>query len=180
MSNLRKKYIVNKKFQLRTTFSIIGLIFVILALLVTLAGINLLHVNDRITNMLEITKTISDVIAAPTPGVSVAEYNSTYAPMQKMIDQNKLNLDKMLFYDKILISIIIAVVFFQGFILFYILIRQTHRIAGPIYVMTNYMRQIIDGRIPEHIRALRKSDFFQDSYDVFREMVHVLREREKK
>ena len=179
MSNMRKKYVVNKKFQLRTTFSVIGVIFVVLALLVALAGINLLDVNKRISNMIEINKAIADTLAAPTPDASVAEYQN-YVRMQNLHDQNKKNLDDMIKFNTILISVIIIVVFVQGFVLFYILIRQTHRIAGPMYVMTNYMRQIIDGRIPEHIRALRKNDFFQDSYDVFREMVRVLKEREKR
>ena len=179
MSNQRKQYVVNKKFQLRTTFTVIGVIFVVLALLVALAGINLLDVNKRISNMIEINKAIADTIAAPTPGTNEIEYQN-YVRMQNMHDQNKQNLDEMIRFNTILISIIIAVVFIQGFVLFYILIRQTHRIAGPIYVMTNYMRQISEGHIPEHIRALRKGDFFQDTYDVFKEMVRTLKEKERR
>ena len=179
MSNLRKKYVVNRKFQLRTTFAVIGFIFVILALLVALAGINILDVNTRISNMIEINKAIADTMAAPTPDTDQIEYQN-YVRMQNLNDQNKQNLDEMIKFNTILISVIIAVVFVQGFVLFFLLIRQTHRIAGPIYVMTNYMRQISEGKIPEHVRALRKSDFFQDSYEVFKEMVARLREREKR
>ena len=179
MSNLRKKYVVNRKFQLRTTFAVIGFIFVILALLVALAGINILDVNTRISNMIEINKAIADTLAAPTPDANEIEYQN-YVRMQNLHDQNKQNLDQMIKFNTMLISIIIAVVFIQGFVLFFILIRQTHRIAGPIYVMTNYMRQIADGKIPEHVRALRKKDFFQDTYEVFKDMVKALKDRERR
>ncbi|MGL4370681.1 MAG: hypothetical protein ACRCUT_13565 [Spirochaetota bacterium] len=179
MSNKRKQYVVNRKFQLRTTFTLIGVVFVILALLVALAGINLLDINKRISNMIEINKAITDTIAAPTPEANEIEYQN-YVRMQNLHDQNKTNLDEMIRFNTVLISAIIIVVFLQGLVLFYILIRQTHRIAGPIYVMTNYMKQISEGRLPEHIRDLRKGDFFQDSYDVFKIMVQSLRDREKR
>jgi predicted PurR-regulated permease PerM len=179
MSNLRKKYVVNRKFQLRTTFAVIGFIFVILALLVSLAGINILDINTRISNMIEINKAIADTLAAPTPNADQTEYQN-YVRMQNLHDQNKHNLDEMIKFNTILITIIITVVFIQGFVLFFLLIRQTHRIAGPIYVMTNYMRLISEGKVPEHVRALRKNDFFQDSYEVFKDMVKSLKEKERK
>ncbi|HEY1406895.1 MAG TPA: hypothetical protein VF857_09820, partial [Spirochaetota bacterium] len=140
----RKKYVLDKKFQLRTTFSMIGLLFVAFAIVVAIAGINLLDVNKRISNMIQINKAIADTVAAPTPGMDDAEYKN-YVIMQNLLDENKNNLDSMIRFNTILIMIVIAIVVIQAFVLFFVLIRQTHRIVGPIYVMTNYMRQIAQG-----------------------------------
>lgn len=178
MASQRKKYLINKKFQLKTTFSLIGFVAVVFTLLIAIAGVNLLDVNKRIMNMVEINKAIADTIAAPSPQISKEEY-SNYMLMQKTLDENKKNLDNMINFNMLLIIIIIGIVILQGAVLFYILIRQTHRIAGPMYVMTNYMKQIRDGKIPDSIRALRKKDFFQDSYQVFGEMIETLKKRQK-
>jgi nitrogen fixation/metabolism regulation signal transduction histidine kinase len=97
--------------------------------------------------------------------------------LQTTLEENKKNVDSMINFNMLLIAIIIAVVILQSAVLFYILIRQTHRIAGPIYVMTNYMKQIRDGKIPESLRKLRKKDFFQDTYQVFGEMVDSIRKK---
>ncbi|HNX59390.1 MAG TPA: hypothetical protein PKK43_09830 [Spirochaetota bacterium] len=174
----RKQYVIDRKFQLRTTFSMIGLLFVAFAIIVAIAGINLLDMNKRIGNVLQINKAIADTVAAPTPGMDDSEYKS-YVLMQNMLDKNKNNLDSMIHLNTILIMIVIGIVIAQAVLIFFILIRQTHRIVGPIYVMTNYMRQIADGHIPDHIRELRKNDFFQDSYAVFRQMVESLKSKNR-
>lgn len=176
MLSSRTKYVINPKFQLRTAFSIIGFVSVVFALVVAIAGYNLLQTNKRISNMIEINKAITDTITAPSPDINESEYQN-YVRMQNLQDQNKKDLDNLISVNMIFISVVIGVVIVHAFVLFYILIRQTHRIAGPIYVMTGYMRQIIDGKIPEHLRALRKKDYFQDCYDVFNEMVNVLRRK---
>jgi hypothetical protein len=178
MASQRKKYLIDKKFQLKTTFSLIGFVAVVFALLIAMAGVNLLDVNKRIMNMVEINKAIADTISAPSPQISKEEYGS-YIIMQKTLDDNKRNLDSMINFNMLLIIIIIGVVILQGAVLFFILIRQTHRIAGPMYVMTGYMKQIRDGKFPDKMRALRKKDFFQDSYQVFTEMVESLKKKQK-
>jgi len=175
----RKKYLINKKFQLRTTFSLIAISSIFFALVVTVAGITLLDFNKRISNMIQINKVISDTLSAPVAQTNPREYD-TYVKMQNNLDQNKKNLDSMIQVNMTLIIIIIGAVIIQGAALFFILIRQTHRIAGPIFVMTSYMRQIAEGKIPEHVRALRKNDFFKENYAVFEEMVNYLRTQGKK
>jgi len=57
------------------------------------------------------------------------------------------------------------------------LIRKTHRISGPIYVMSNYMQQIIEGKIPDHVRKLRKKDELQEFYKIFTKMVESIKNR---
>jgi len=74
--------------------------------------------------------------------------------------------------------IIIGFVILQGVLLYFILIRKTHKIAGPLYVMSNYFNDIINGITPNP-RSLRKQDELQDFYALFVKMVDALHKREE-
>ena len=53
----------------------------------------------------------------------------------------------------------------------------THRVAGPIYVMSKHMQALAQGAFPR-MRSLRKSDELKDFFDQFQAAVDRLRERE--
>ncbi|MCU0821780.1 MAG: hypothetical protein MUC95_04810 [Spirochaetes bacterium] len=53
--------------------------------------------------------------------------------------------------------LIIAISIIQCIVLFYIVIKKTHEISGPIYVMSKYMDEIFNGNYPK-TRPLRKGD----------------------
>jgi methyl-accepting chemotaxis protein len=55
----------------------------------------------------------------------------------------------------------------------------THRVAGPILVLSRYTRALGDGTFPK-IRALRKGDELQAYFDTFKETVEKLRQRQQK
>ncbi|MHC4697261.1 MAG: hypothetical protein ACYTFA_11005 [Planctomycetota bacterium] len=52
----------------------------------------------------------------------------------------------------------------------------THRVAGPVFVLERYFREIIAGRLP-HVRALRKKDEFKELHDTFSRAVTVMKAR---
>lgn len=54
---------------------------------------------------------------------------------------------------------------------------MTHRVAGPIYVMSHLLNLLAQGRYPSK-RGLRKSDELQDFYAQFTDTVRAMRERE--
>ncbi|MFQ5589660.1 MAG: hypothetical protein ACE5HE_00725 [Phycisphaerae bacterium] len=54
----------------------------------------------------------------------------------------------------------------------------THRIAGPLYVLENYLREMIAGRLPR-VRELRKKDEFKELHRMLRKTVEVIRARER-
>lgn len=170
----RKQYIVNKKFQLKTTFTIIGFIFVIVALLTVVIGVNALDVNKKISKIVEIEDNIVQVLTiADTTQDDESQVMSI--EMAKNHNQNMQTLRAMIKKNYILLWSIIAIIFLQGIVLFFVLIRQTHRIAGPLYVMTIYMNQIINGKYPEFLRPLRDKDLLKDFYDTFKTMIETLR-----
>jgi nitrogen fixation/metabolism regulation signal transduction histidine kinase len=69
---------------------------------------------------------------------------------------------------------LIALVLLQSLFLFYIIIRRSHRISGPIFILNRYIGEIKTGKFPE-IRPLRPKDDFKKLFDNFREMVEYLK-----
>ena len=57
-------------------------------------------------------------------------------------------------------------------------IRQTHRVAGPIYALCQFMGKVTKGNfiVP---RALRKGDHFQEAGHALRDLVQSLRDKEE-
>jgi hypothetical protein len=53
----------------------------------------------------------------------------------------------------------------------------THRIAGPVMVMTNYLRVLAEGRIPA-IRNIRKGDELHTLFDMFHSAIDYVWARE--
>jgi hypothetical protein len=53
----------------------------------------------------------------------------------------------------------------------------THRVAGPIYVMTRYISVLAEGHFPK-MRKLRGSDEFKDLFDLFQKSVEFIRTRD--
>jgi uncharacterized membrane protein YidH (DUF202 family) len=187
----RKQVLINKKFQLRTAFAILGIKIVVVSILVCIIGVYALYQSKKISNIVEIEDNIVQVLSLPVvmPTPSSEDETEEEAAqkaenLQKMTlqmaqnhDNNMKQLRRMITINQMLIWGIVAVIFIQGIILFFVLIRQTHRIAGPLYVMTVYMKSIIDGKIPEHIRPLRDRDLLKDFYSVFQDMVQAIKEK---
>ncbi|HRX16080.1 MAG TPA: hypothetical protein P5123_07190 [Spirochaetota bacterium] len=197
----RKKVLIDKKFQLRTVFALLGIKIVIVSILVCVVGIYALQQNKKISNIIEIEDNIVQVLSLPVATAEdfgkspddealseaseedLAAIESSQKISLKLAqdhDKNMTELRHMIKINQGLIWGIVAIIFVQGIILFFILIRQTHRIAGPVYVMTMYMKSIIDGNIPEKLRPLREKDFLKDFYQVFTDMVDSLRKNKKK
>jgi hypothetical protein len=113
-----------------------------------------------------------DDIVPPEPAVSTEiEIGSIMKDHRDNIDSMK----QMVSNNTFLIWSVTALVILQGLVLFFILIIKTHRIAGPIYVMSGYMRQVISGKIPGSLRAIRDKDALKDFYELFCVMIEKLR-----
>lgn len=53
----------------------------------------------------------------------------------------------------------------------------THRVAGPVFVLTRYLNEIQQGSYPT-IRPLRAEDEFRETFESFKAMVEMLRTRD--
>jgi nitrogen fixation/metabolism regulation signal transduction histidine kinase len=58
-------------------------------------------------------------------------------------------------------------------------ILMTHRVSGPIYVMSHYLAALAEGRYPQ-IRALRRRDELKAFFELFQRAVTVMKEREER
>jgi hypothetical protein len=189
----RKQYIIDRQYQLRTAFSIIGIVSVITAVILGVITISVVYNNSilkenniKITNIYEIENSI--FVSLSSMPETVKDPSQKEALMQnfKNHDKNMETLNHIISYNTSIITsnialllVILVTLVLESIVLYIILIRKTHRVSGPIYVMSNFMKDIIEGREP-NLRPLRSKDELQEFYELFKRMVAAVQEREKK
>ena len=175
---MRKQYLLDKKLQLGTTFTIIGVVTILAVVIILAIAYSVVYNNQRIENIYEIEDNIFQFLTSRTLGAEDLEFKNALKNIQKNHSSNMVTLQNIMDYNRILLYSIILFVIIEGFILYMLLIRRTHRVAGPIYVMSNYFKEIIDGNYPEP-RSLRKKDELKDFYKLFSEMIEAMKERDR-
>jgi len=175
----RKRLIIDKSFQLRTAFSIIGVVAAISIIILSAIAASVVYNNEKINNIYQIEDNIFQLMQATSiSGQEDPDYKITLNMLTKSHDNNLNNINKLAQFNKYLLVIMIICVICQGFILFSMIIRITHRISGPIYVMSNYIKEIINGDLPE-TRPLRDKDELKTFYNLFIDMVDSIKQRNK-
>ncbi len=203
----RKQYVVDKKFQFRQAYSVVGLFLLVVAVIVIIIGINavlngtrlsdITKKNDDLIKSLDAIMVTQDEIVAtemawvqnprqrPSESVirEVAKEHYKNISLMKAeigtVQENITAINRIIRINFILLFAIIALIVVQCVITFFIMIRKTHKMSGPLYVISHHIREIIAGRMPI-IRPLRHDDEFQDFYELFTKMVNALKEREGK
>ena len=176
----RSKKLILPDFQLRTIFTVIGISTIAFLLIVAVVGINAYQNNRKISTTV---KDLNEAIALQDSIVNTflddsnglnaedklqaqnrinADYNKSIGVMRRYV-QLLYSFAKQNFH---LITLIMGVVFLQGFLLYFYLLKLTHRISGPIFVMTRHIEDIMEGKEP-HFRELRDKDEFKDFYQKF-------------
>jgi hypothetical protein len=186
----KRKNIIDKGFQLKTTFRIIGIIIIAFMLIIAVTGIISTDNNRKITATInDLGRTIEkDRRAAEILMESAGQNRNTrlerehdriiegHFESMALMHTNIQHLTKILGYNRILFTIMICTGILLGFGLFVYLIRLTGRISGPLYVLKQHMHDIMNGKKP-NLHALRKNDEFQDFY---REFVSFIESSSKK
>ncbi|MBN2402185.1 MAG: DUF2985 domain-containing protein [Spirochaetes bacterium] len=189
----RKKFLIDKKFQFKTTFKIIGVVYILLVIIIAGIIVNavsnnkkLAEINERQKRTIQVQK---DVLLALFTFSKDMNRKTLLAVHKQISDEIKYNLSAMdknsaaltniaennskLLYGIIVFVIVIAVV------LFFLLLRATHRISGPIYHISGYIRDISNGKYPA-IRPLRKNDEFKELHELVVSMAESLKKNLKK
>lgn len=175
----RKKLIIDKGFQLRTAFSIIGVVAAISLIILSSIAASVVYNNEKINNIYQIEDSIFQLMQSTSiSGQADADYKNTIDMLTNRHENNLTNINKLAEFNKYLLVAMIICVIFQGFILFAMIIRITHRISGPIYVMSNYIKEIINGDLPSP-RPLRDKDELKKFYSLFVDMVNSMKEKHK-
>jgi len=201
----RKNYIVDKKFQYGRSIRAIGAVTILLAVLILAVGLKisinnkqtaennkvLIDNSDNIKKILELQQSIYMKFSTIPYGVDKKTFSSISIDLTKDYNSSTRNLhETSVSNDEIIKSnneimktnnyliILMIVITVSGLaILFIKLIKYTHRISGPIYLMTLYGNEILKGGKPE-IRKLRDKDEFEDFYSLFTEMCERIIEKD--
>ncbi|MCX7943173.1 MAG: methyl-accepting chemotaxis protein [Deltaproteobacteria bacterium] len=147
----RKQFLINRAFQIKYTV-IIAVIGIIIAIL--WGTLFYKASRDNSQQML--------MLVQMDPNLS----SMTDIIKEKLAAED----NKIMLY---LIAFVIAI--FLSLVIWGILI--THRIAGPIFIISKYVDSITYGKIPE-TRPLRKKDELKEFFEKFNKMLESLKERE--
>ncbi len=175
----RKKYIIDKKYQVKTAFSVILVATIITSAILGIIAASVFYNNTKIENIYEIENQIVTFLSSRSTSNEDESLRRAIVDVDKNHHANMVTLKTIMTYNRALLIAIVLIVVLQGFVLYFVLIRRTHRVSGPIYVMSTYMKEIIDGRQPR-FRSLRKNDELKDFYELFKLTVQSLKNERKK
>jgi hypothetical protein len=189
----RRKILIDKKFQLKSAFFVIGIVYFFI--IIAVAGViyttilnnnKLSEVIDRQKYTVQLQKDVMDSLFVFSKDKNSRNIKAAMDNVSKDMTFNMSALDaNMMTIDNISknnIKLLYAVIIFfilQGVILYFVLIKSAHRIAGPIYHMSKYIRELINGKIPE-VRPLRKKDELKDFHDLILQLVESFKQMQVK
>ena len=176
----RKQYIIDKRLQFKTAFSIIGVVSIVSVIILVAIAASVVYNNEKINNVYEIEDSIFQMMQAANFDNNIDEgYKNTLDNLTNLHNKNYTTITTITKYNRYLLLSLVLTIVIQGIVLYYMIIRLTHRIAGPIYVMSNYFKVMIAGEIPK-LRPLRDKDELKEFYDLFIAVVDSLKKDNNK
>jgi hypothetical protein len=171
---MRRQYVVDKKFQFKTTFSIIGIVTFLAALVIIAIASTLAYNNNKINEIIKSEDKIFQALAViSSRQAKDPNYKAAIGTMSKDHVNNFKASDSITENNQILLVALLVFIVVQGIILYIMLILKTHRISGPIYVMSNYIKEMLNGKF-SHPRPLRKNDDLKEFYALFTQFADSL------
>ncbi len=173
----RKKYIIDRKFQLRTAFSVVGFTAAVSLVIIAAIASSIVYNNEKINNIYEIENNIFQLMQDTSINCNES---SNFGDMTQMLTKNHelnlYNINRINHNNRLLLISLVTCLVLQGILLFIMIVKITHRITGPVHVMSGYMNDIIEGKLPTP-RDLREKDEFKEFYNLFRKMIESIKER---
>ncbi|MFH0974295.1 MAG: hypothetical protein V1874_00760 [Spirochaetota bacterium] len=187
----RKNKIVDRKFQLKTTYSFMSIFFGLICIVIITVGINFYNDNKKIEKIIQEQNNImdaqSEIIESMLQIVMIKDGDKSDLN-SKIKEKNEKNSESMknniilvkelTQRNNVIFLIVIIFLISTGFILYPVLIRKTHKISGPIYLMSEYIKEIISGTYPD-LRPLRKKDELKEFYELFSRLIAYIKKRDE-
>ncbi|MBN2039263.1 MAG: hypothetical protein JW864_04430 [Spirochaetes bacterium] len=174
--NKRRIILIDKKYQLKTAFSIVGITTILAVVILLAISSILIYNNQRVHGIMKVEDNIFQAMSVIG---SQGRSNSEAISEMSRDHINNFNItDDIIKYNNILLISLLVFIIIQGVIIYLLMIKKTHRISGPIYVISNYFKDLIAGKYPDP-RPLRKNDELGDFYELFIQLVSALKERDK-
>ncbi len=188
---MRHNKLIDKKLQLSTAYRVIrfyfAAFFVILILMIIHSALADNKINGTIKdlniainteqNIVNAFIKYSDMTSNPDLKLKSQKISDDHTKSIKIIDGHIGVLSGLLTTNFIVISVISVFIILMGLLLFYYLLRLTQTISGPIYVITQQIQDIIDGKKPA-VRVLREDDQLKDFYEKFLELTKKIQGNE--
>ncbi|MCL2156162.1 MAG: hypothetical protein FWH53_10895 [Leptospirales bacterium] len=153
----KRNIIINRKYQLTFAMKFAGISALTMAIIIIICSNILINNNSRLKNININQQQFSEIKSEILNSTNDGE-------IKTIINRNKG-----------IITILIVSSIIQVLLFFYLMLRRSHRISGPIYLMNRYFDEIIEGNYPD-IRPLRENDDFQELFDKFRKVADIMRE----
>jgi nitrogen fixation/metabolism regulation signal transduction histidine kinase len=181
----RKKYVLDKKFQMRISIRAIVLPLIttlaICAILIYFAGNSNQLINENNKNITAIIDTQDSMLdmfmsipALQDPSNPVVrKCDAAFKENLKITNKINNNHEMIKKNSLIVLYILIVMTVVQTAIIFFQFIFFSHKISGPIHVMTNYLKEIQGGKLPA-FRPLRKNDELKEFYSEFQSAIDHL------
>ncbi len=143
----RRTFLIDRKFQLKYTFIIVIIGVVVSAVL----GSFIYRLTTVTSDMATMEAAI--VVENPEPNKDAEFLKRTRQEIREGFDQ------KVLFSLSGFVAVMAIFLFVWG-------IFVTHRVAGPIYLISGYLKSLSEGKVPK-TRPLRKGDQLKNFFDTF-------------
>lgn len=130
----------------------------------------------------EIFKTLVALSSSKNLGkihISKSELQKDNNRTKELLNQNSEKIQYIISKNNGIILIVIISAMIQSLIIFYLLVKRTHRISGPVFLLNRYIDELKNGNKPV-IRPLRENDDFQDLFDNFCELSDMICEKKSK
>ncbi len=187
-----RKKIINPKLQLKSAIFITGLTAIAFCAVFGIFFYSLISENKKMN------QTASDLSSAITVENDIVgafvTYSKTLADQRLFLANDKITSDHKESMQKIqthidglkisveknnrLIYISLCIFVFFMALIFITIINLTHKISGPIYVISQYMESLINGKKIE-LRKLRNGDELKEFYKTFSDLVEKIQNGKK-
>lgn len=186
----KRQIIVNRKFQFSMAFSFAALSALIMTVVIIILAALLISNNSKLRDIslnqqqladsqTEIFKTLIGIAAAEDIKklhISTSAVKLDNEKNQELIRHNNAMIQDITLMNNRIIALLIISAVLQSVIIFYIMLKRSHRISGPLFLLNRYIDEMKIGEFPE-IRPLRANDDFHELFDNFRELVDELKQK---
>lgn len=172
----RKRYTIDKPFQVRHALLVVGIVSIVsVAIVASLAGITM-HNSSRLARAMNTQDDILSAMMAASSGRTGSIEPTAIHQMANHHFGTLTSMKGIIRSNTILMLALTGIALCQSLVLAFVLIRKTHRISGPLFVMSNYMKDIIGGKLPT-ARSIRRNDDLQEFYSLFSRMIDSVKNR---
>ncbi len=187
----KRQIIVNRKFQLNMAVTFAGVSALTMAVIIIILSSVLIKNNiklEEITKNQQVLSGTQEEVFKTLIAFSTSKNMKNIHISTRMLQQDNNNTKILLTQnnEKIqniternnrLIMMLIILAIIQSLIVFYLILKRSHRISGPVFLLNRYITDMKNGGYPE-IRPLRTNDDFHDLFDNFRELAEMIREKD--